>query len=85
MGALIPASDWLEFYLLSPRTCTLARGSAADCAGFRIARSRWARLAGIRSRRSTCFPVGAFGWYRARSVPWQGMLPCLAKRSWALL
>ncbi len=51
-GALIPASDWLDFYLLSPCTCALARGSCTDCAGFITIGSRWARLAGIRSRRS---------------------------------
>ena len=37
MGALIPASDWLDFYLLSPRTCTLARVGSSDSSGSRIA------------------------------------------------
>ena len=52
MGALIPASEWMGFYLLSPQCCTLARVGYTDFAGFVIAGSRWARLAGIRSRRS---------------------------------
>ena len=49
-GRVIPASDWLDFYLLFPRSCSLARGGCADFVGFGIAGSRWARLAGIRSR-----------------------------------
>jgi hypothetical protein len=46
-GRVIPASDWLDFYLLSPRTCMLARVGLADFADFITAGSRWARLAGI--------------------------------------
>jgi hypothetical protein len=58
MGALIPASDWLDFYLLSPRTCVLARVDYKDLVGFITTGSRWARLAGIeptRFVRSVCF------------------------------
>lgn len=66
-GRVIPASEWLDFYLLSPRTWRLTRECATDCAGMIAAGSRWARLAGIGSRRSRRFPVGAFGWYRALS------------------
>ena len=63
MGALIPASEWLDFYLLSSLAEALARACQTDFAAFDVAGSRWARLAGIRSRRSTCVPVGAFGWF----------------------
>jgi hypothetical protein len=47
MGALIPASEWLDFYLLSRLDSLLTRGSWNDFAGFCVAQSRWARLAGF--------------------------------------
>jgi len=63
MGALIPASEWLDFYLLSSLGKALARSCQRDSAARNVAWSRWARLAGIASRRSAWFPVGAFGWF----------------------
>jgi hypothetical protein len=50
------------------------KGGHTDLAALVIAESRWAHLAGIGSRRSTCFPVGAFGWYPGRSMLSQAML-----------
>jgi hypothetical protein len=54
MGALIPASEWLDFYLLSPLGCRLARTDQTDFAGFVVARSRWARLAGFEIAGFSC-------------------------------
>ena len=86
MGALIPASDWLDFYLLSPLARTLARVGYTDFVGSITTGSRW----------------GAFGWYPIATIDgfpggrvWLVSSPlgsfavyasyCLAKLSWALL
>jgi hypothetical protein len=52
---LIPASEWLDFYLLSAIDYLLTRGSWNDFAGFCDAQSRGARLAGFG------FPNDCFG------------------------
>jgi hypothetical protein len=44
---LIPASEWLDFYLLSSLDYLLTRGSWNDFADFCAAKSRWAHLAGF--------------------------------------
>ena len=50
MGALIPASEWLNFYLLSRLVAALAR----------VLSEEWCGLERCRG------PVGAFGWFRGR-------------------
>jgi len=50
MGALIPASEWLDFYLLSRFVAALARVLPEGLCGLRCCRE----------------PVGAFGWFWGR-------------------
>ncbi len=47
MGALIPASEWLDFCLLSSFVDVLARSCQWDFAARDVAGNRWARLAGF--------------------------------------
>ena len=69
---VIPARDWLGFYLLSPGSRTLARVDYMDFAGFVRAGSRWARAA--HSCRLEQFDADGADCRPANPIVWQAVL-----------